>query len=392
MDAKERAVKGFIKAYGSMPKTVVSAPGRINLIGEHTDYQEGFVFPAAISYRTAVAAAFTDGSRIIASSEGFDQIADIKYESLDVESKVKGWAQYVAGVLYVLKESGVENVGLKLYYASDVPIGAGLSSSAAIEVSTMGAAMALTGEFPETQKERMAVAKLCQRAENKYVGMPCGIMDQAISACGKEGSALLLDCRTLDAKNCPVSDNFRVVGLDSGVKHALASSAYPKRRASVERAAALLNAKFGGIKTLRDATLEQVKTLKDGIAELSLEDADELFRRARHVVTEDERALKAVDALRGGDESAVRELLAGSHDSLRRDYEVTCRELDEMVEAAAGAPGFVGARMTGGGFGGCTVNIVRRGQEEVFMDYMKKRLPFIARAFASDMAEGMRVE
>jgi galactokinase len=302
------------------------APGRVNLIGEHTDYNEGFVLPAALHFGT------------IATLNPSD-----KFEfSSDAESS--GWTQYVVGVARELEKLGIPVPPVKLEFKSDVPIGAGLSSSAALEVSSALALLAAA----ERELPKLEIAKLCQRAEIETVGTRCGIMDQFISLHGEAGSAVLLDCRSLEHVAVPIPDDVSIVVANTMVKHELAGSEYNARRADCEEAARRL-----GVSSLRDAP--QGRPGGDVIA-----------RRARHVVSENTRVLEFVDALQSVDLKRAGRLMEESHASLRDDYEVSCHALDIMAEAAVPLPGYIGARMTGGGFGGCTVNLVETKHAEAF--------------------------
>jgi galactokinase len=314
----------FRERYGREPR-VFRAPGRVNLIGEHTDYNGGFVFPAAIDRATYVAVAPREDGRLRAASMALPETLDV----LVGETAVSGtWTDFVLGVAVLLGRTE----GADLLYATDVPIGGGLSSSAALSVST---AFAL-GTGDRTREE---IALLCQRAENEFTGMQCGIMDPLSSCLGEAGKALLIDCRDLSYKTVAIPDGVRLVIANTMVKHELAGSEYNDRRAACEMAAAKLDVPY-----LRDVDYS------------GLEGAE--LRCARHVITENARVLAFEAALLGGDmEAAGREMYA-SHESLRVDFAVSCEELDTMVSIARGISGVHGARMTGGGFGGCTINLV----------------------------------
>lgn len=339
----------FVEFYGGQPR-VFRAPGRVNLIGEHTDYNDGFVMPAALDFATWVAATpRTDGQVLVRSLSFPDDEATFSIADLKPPGEQKHWADYVKAVAWSLTDAGHGLTGGNLLIHGNVPIGSGLSSSASIEVASAMALVAMAG-LPAIPGPQMAL--LCQRAENVYIGVRCGIMDQFISANGKADHALVLDCRSLDYKLAPLADVARLVICNSGVKHSLADGEYNQRRAHCEAGAAEI-----GVKALRDATLDQVENLPDEL----------LRKRCRHVVTENERVQNAVTALNGGDLAEFGRLMYASHESLRRDYEVSCEELDVLVELARQIPGVYGARMTGGGFGGCTVNLVEAGSADAFV-------------------------
>ncbi len=317
---------------------VFRAPGRVNLIGEHTDYNQGFVMPAAIDRFTWVTASPRQDRMLKLHSVGFDETVEI---ALDGAAPRGHWSDYVVGVAVAL---GVSD-GAELRLEGNVPLGAGLSSSASVEVASALALSALNGmSFSPPE-----MALLCQRAENEFVGMRCGIMDQFICCCGQEGSALLLDCRSLDYRPVPLPAGVRVVIANTMVKHSLASSEYNLRRSECEEAAARL-----GVGSLRDAGTV------DGLTGVWL-------KRARHVVSENARVLQAGRALEAGDLVGFGRLMGESHRSLRDDYEVSCPELDRMVGLCSQQPGVYGARMTGGGFGGCVVSLVREESVDGFV-------------------------
>jgi len=307
--------------------TVVRAPGRVNLIGEHTDYNEGFVLPAAIDRYTTVE--LREHEVRTFEVEALD-LGEADLFSLDAIERTRSWRDYVRGVVDLVRPAAGGSVRIE----SDVPRGAGLSSSAALEVAV---GRALDRDLPGEQ-----LALLAQRAENEFVGVQCGIMDQFTVALGLAGHALLLDCRDLSYRHIPIPDGVTILVCDSHVERRLADSGYNNRRAACERAAAAL-----GVAALRDATLEQVETLPD-----------ELRRRARHVVTENARTLAAADALERGDTATMGRLMLESHVSLRDDYEVVPPELDELAAVVRAVDGCHGSRLTGGGFGGCTVALV----------------------------------
>jgi galactokinase len=347
-DAAARADRAFAERFGRTPR-VFRAPGRVNLIGEHTDYNEGFVLPFAIEASTCVAAAPRMDRRI--SVESLDVGARLELDLDGAQATRPGhWGAYVEGVARILEAWGVRLDGADLVIASDVPIGAGLSSSAALEIAS---GLALLG-MSSQPADRMQLALAAQKAEHDYVGTRCGIMDQLASALAREDHALLIDCRSLQTRAVPLRlPAHAVVIFDTGVKHALASGEYNHRRAECERGLALLQESLPRIGALRDVT-------QTDLARYGRRLPERLLRRCRHVVGENERTLRAVLALERGALDELGRLMAASHDSLRDDYDVSCEELDALFEAASSIPGVVGARMTGGGFGGCTVNLVAR--------------------------------
>jgi galactokinase len=335
----------FAERFGRRPEGVWAAPARVNLIGEHTDYNDGFVLPLAIDRRVTVAAARRgdDLLRLVSLERGERRLrlAEVAPGAVD------GWAAYAAGTLWALQRDGVEVGGLDLLLASDVPIGSGLSSSAAVECATLLAARALYGGPDEPAR----LAAIARRAENDVVGVPCGIMDQMAALACRAAHALLLDCRSLEADQVPFAPadaGLAVLVVDTRVSHALADGAYAERRAACEQAAGLL-----GVPALRDATRADLDAARGRLGELR-------HRRARHVVAENARVLEVVEQLRRGRPEAIGDALRASHASLRGDYEVSAPELDAAVEAAEAA-GALGARMTGAGFGGCALALVPAG-------------------------------
>lgn len=337
----------FHATFGRAPDGVFSAPGRVNLIGEHTDYSGGLVLPFAIDARASVAAGRTDDGLIrVVSAQRPGDVVTVALDGLR-PGAVGNWPAYVAGSVWAAREAGVEVTGLELALDSTVPSGAGLSSSAALECAVVLAVNGLAGRTPDP----LEVARVAQRAENAFVGVPCGPMDQTASAASREGAVLLFDTRAGTVDHIPfdpAAADLAVLVVDTRVAHSLADGEYGRRRASCERAAEVL-----GVAQLR------------GLGSGDLPDAlrrlpdDELRRRVRHVVTENARVAAVVDLLRAGRIEAIGDLLTASHVSLRDDYEVSCVELDVAVEAASAA-GALGARMTGGGFGGSIIALVPR--------------------------------
>ncbi len=324
---------------------VVRAPGRVNLIGEHTDYNDGLVLPAAIDLEMRIAYLPTDDRQVrLASGQTGDALA---FDAVAPGPREGGWRDYVAGTAWAMREAGLATHGLVGVLESSVPVGAGLSSSAALELAS---AWALSGtDAPAT--DPLSLAQVAQRAENDYVGMRCGLMDQFASAAGVAGSAVLLDCRTLEHRAVPIPAGLVLVVAHTGVPRSLTGSAYNERRAQCEAAVAVLARHDPGVTALRDVTPAMLDRYADELAPVVL-------RRARHVVEEDERVLATERALRAGGLDEVGRLFAASHASLRDLYEVSVPELDALVGLAASTPGVVASRMTGAGFGGCTVSLV----------------------------------
>ena len=346
--AVERAMAAHGARWGR-PDLLVRAPGRVNLIGEHTDYNDGFTLPMALPFDTVLAVSndgdATNGTVTIV-SDGFGEVAlDPTADPRTTDT----WARYIAGAVHLLAEHGIPTGGWRATVATDIPTGASLSSSAAIEVATITALLARAG----TTWPPIDVARLGQRVENEVVGIPSGIMDQFISAGAVDGHASLMDCRALTLTPTRLPDDVAVAILDSGTRRTLAEAAYGERRAACRRAAAEL-----GIVALRDATLEQVATITDPVDR----------RRAHHVVTENQRTLDAVDALDRDDTARFGALMRESHASLREDFEVSGPGLDAIVTVADDAPGCLGARMTGGGFAGCAVALVDADRTDEFRD------------------------
>ncbi|WEK60963.1 MAG: galactokinase [Candidatus Microbacterium colombiense] len=348
----------FTELTGREPAGIWSAPGRVNLIGEHTDYNEGFVLPFAIPHRTVAAVGTRDDSRIRVASTFADDPVEVALDELDTifptpsgaEPAVPEWAAYPLGVAWALRQAGVAGVGVDIAIASDVPVGAGLSSSAAIE----GAAASALNDLWDAGFDRVALARIGRRAENEAVGAPTGIMDQMASMLGEPDSAIFLDCRSLEALPVPVgaaAAGLAILVMDTRVKHAHSTGGYGERRAACERGAAIM-----GVSSLRDvsvADLPRAEELMDDVT----------FRRVRHVVTENQRVLDTVQVMREQDARAIGELLVASHASMRDDFEISVPELDTAVEAALAA-GAIGARMTGGGFGGAAIALIEQDAVE----------------------------
>jgi galactokinase len=339
--------KKFGELFGGEPR-IFRAPGRVNLIGEHVDYNEGWVFPIAIDRDCIVCARPRDDRRLRIHSEQMQETVDCGLD--DPRPSRHHWSNYVRGVAWALAEAGQEIEGADFLISNDVPMGAGLSSSAALEVSCGLALLKIS----DAEMEPIALAQACQRAENEFVGMRCGIMDQLAACCGRRGHAMLIDCRLLTIEMVPLDESeVAVVVANTMVKHALAaSSEYNLRRKECEEAVERIRIERPEVKALRDVTWGEIE-------ELASRWPENIRRRARHVTTEIARVHSAGAALRKHDFAALGRLISQSHKSLDEDYEVSSPELNLMVNLASERPGFLGGRMTGAGFGGCTVNLVR---------------------------------
>lgn len=345
--------KKHAERFGAEP-AVFLAPGRVNLIGEHTDYAGGFVMPAAIDFGTLAAITPRDDGRVVIWSENFQEQVSHQIEGLP-KNGGGHWSGYPLGVVKILRDAGFRVPPFSLSIQGDVPLGAGLSSSASVEVATALAALNLAGASPAREE----VAKLCQRAENVYVGASCGIMDQFIACNGAENHALLLDCRSLEFRLAPIPANVSLVIANTMVKHAIAGGEYEIRRREVEEGTEILRSHRAEIALLRDATTKDLDRWGKEMPE-------NVLRRCRHIITENLRTVAAADALEAGNLKKLGDLMAAAHASYRDDFEASCEEADAMVEAAHTLPGLIGARLTGGGFGGCTVNLVHADQAETF--------------------------
>jgi galactokinase len=341
----------FKDIFAQDPEMSVSAPGRVNLLGEHTDYNGGFVFPTPLTYQTYVEASRHEGLEIYA-----ENFKETKFRDL-ATGKKGDWLDYVAGCVWVLRQHGYAIPGLKAYIRSEVPMTGGLSSSAALQVSTMRALRALY-KLPIDDKQ---VALLAQQGEVEYVGVRVGVMDQMASSLGKQGYALFLDTLSLEYKLAPLPKGYRVAVVNSGVPRRLAEAGYNTRRAECEQACKLL-----GVKLLREVSLQDLPRV-EALPE-------PLNRRARHVVTENARVLEGMGALERGDYGRFGELMVASHRSLRDDYEVSIPELDELVELEL-RHGAIGARLTGAGFGGATVALVEDSRYEAFKEGVQQDYP-----------------
>ncbi len=345
--------KLFEQIFGG-PSRLYRAPGRVNLIGEHTDYNQGFVMPAAIGLYCWVAIAARADRRLQVYSSEFEATVSVELDDKTLARR-GDWSDYVVGTALALENSGHKLSGANIVVRGQVPIGSGLSSSAAIEVSTGYALLDVSGARIDLKQ----LALDCRQAENEFVGARVGIMDQFIAAHGRADHALLLDCRSLESKALPIPPGVLLGICNTGVKHQLAGGEYNVRRAQCEEGVRRLSSVLPGIQALRDVTLSQLEQHKGVLP-------DVIYRRCRHVVTENERARQAAKSLLQENLPALGTLMAESHRSLRDDYEVSCAELDIMVEIAGAQPGVIGARMTGGGFGGCTINLVHADAAEAF--------------------------
>jgi galactokinase len=349
----------FQEMFGASPR-IFRAPGRVNVIGEHTDYNDGFVMPAAMEFYTWVAAE-KRGDRILeAYSEHFDEKISLSLDAL-AGSPRRHWSDFIRGVAAVLQNAGYNLAGANLVIHGEVPLGAGLSSSASLEVATALALISLSGiDVP-----RLELVKLCQKAEHEYVGTRCGIMDQFIAIFGTAGHVLMLDCRSLEYRLLPMPRDLRLVVCNSMVRHELASGEYNRRRADCEEGVKLLQPHLPGIRALRDVSVADLEAWKQVLPAT-------VYRRCRHVVTENQRVLAAAKALQSGDADRFGQLMYRSHASLRDDYQVSCKELDLLVDLASSSSSVYGARMTGGGFGGCTVNLLREDASDLFKEHISQ--------------------
>uniref|UniRef100_A0A7M4FUR3 Galactokinase n=1 Tax=Crocodylus porosus TaxID=8502 RepID=A0A7M4FUR3_CROPO len=366
---------------GAAPEIAVSAPGRVNLIGEHTDYNQGYVLPMALQLGTVLVGSPTqDGMiSILTAAEEADEPKRVQFpaptESSPLRAGEPRWANYMKGVIQHYRAGPLP--GFNAVVASNVPLGGGLSSSASLEVATYTFLQQLCPD----DGDLVAKALACQKAEHTFAGMPCGIMDQFISVMGKEGHALLIDCRSLETQLVPLTDPGLVVLItNSNVRHTLTGSEYPTRRRQCEEAARAL-----GKASLREACMADLEAAKALLNE-------EVYRRARHVIGEIERTAQAARVLQARDYSTFGRLMVESHNSLRDDYEVSCPELDELVAAAMEVSGVYGSRMTGGGFGGCTVTLLEAGATEKAVQHIKEKYSGRATFYFTKPSDGAKVQ
>ena len=380
----DKCCRDFFSRYGVRPDWMAAAPGRVNLIGEHTDYNDGFVLPMAIERYVVVAGRKVIGSnprRIRLVSDAVQSTVDIQFDARPTPGDPK-WANYPRGVLAGFIDRGLVPPSIDSLMVSNVPLGAGLSSSAAVEV----AVATLLEMASESDLEPHEKARLCRIAEHDFAGVPCGIMDQLISVLGDSDGAILIDCRAETARGIPLADpQVSVLVTNTNIRHSLGTSEYGKRRLQCSEAARKL-----GLDSLREATLARLDAQAPNLTEIE-------FKRARHVITENERTLLAAEAFIGGDTHRAGQLMYASHTSLRDDYEVSCPELDVLVDCVRNIGenrGVFGARMTGGGFGGCTVTLVRTDCVEAVMSQLaseyRERTGRLATGFVSRPARGAR--
>lgn len=363
----ETVTRVFEDMFHSAPAYVARAPGRVNLLGEHVDYNDGFVLPAAIDRATHVAFSPTDSNEVTLRAMDLEQDVCFTLEALAEKKQLDGsplpdWARYPAGVAWALAERGLAVSGVDAVFASDVPRGAGLSSSASVELAFAVMWKTLGG----WDLSPMEMARLCQRAENRYVGVNCGIMDQFASACGEADRLLLLDCRSLEYRTLPLPNDVAIVIADTSVRRSLTTSAYNDRRAACEEAVRLLQRDLPEVKSLRDVSPAEFDRFSAGLPA-------EVEKRARHIVQEIDRTQRAIPLLEGGDVAGFGRLMNECHVSLRDHYEVSCPELDTMTQIAWSLPGCYGARLTGAGFGGCTVNLVAQEETQGFVEALADR-------------------
>ena len=360
MSLRETVLVKYQERFGEAPAHLVRAPGRVNLLGEHVDYNDGFVLPIAINRATWLAFSPSDTDQTTLRAADLSEEISFTPETLSAKKDVEGkplptWAHYPAGVMWALKEAGLATPALKGLYTSDVPQGAGLSSSASVEMAFVLAWQTLGGwSLPPMER-----ALLGQKAENKYVGVNSGIMDQFASACGEPDRLLHLDCRSLEWHTLPLPNDVAIIIADTKMRRTLTSGEYNKRRADCEEAVRLLSENLPGIRSLRDVSVDMFNQHASQLPE-------QVEKRARHVVEEIARTQRAIPLLERGDMVEFGSLLNQCHASLRDLYEVSILELDTMVEIAQDLPGCYGARLTGAGFGGCTVNLVKREQADAF--------------------------
>jgi galactokinase len=379
-----------LKRFQAEP-AVFSAPGRVNLIGEHTDYAEGFVMPVAIDFATLAAISPRTDGKIVLYSENYSEDGDRSFDATAPLKATKHWTDYPLGVIAILSGEGHKIPGFSLSLWGDVPLGSGLSSSASVEVATAIAVLSLIGaSYPGP-----VLARLCQRVENEFVGTSCGIMDQFISVNGRENHALLLDCRDLSFRLAPIPPHVALVIANTMVKHSIAGGDYPTRRRESEAACAVIASHRPGVPFLRDATLDDLEKWGHEMAPKSL-------MRARHVISENLRTVAAADALLKGDLAELGRLMAEAHLSYSGDFDGSCVEADLMVELAQDIPGLIGARLTGGGFGGCTINLVEQVQAKAFAEELGRapdphlprlrwRSPLVIAAMERPISVGRRV-
>jgi galactokinase len=370
----------FQRIFNSPAEVEVRAPGRVNLIGEHTDYNHGYVLPAAIDRTIQMAGRRRADRTVRLHALDYSETVEFSLEAIARDEQHR-WSNYVRGVTKFLHSGGHLLAGADIVFGGDVPREAGLSSSAALEVATVAFWRKLMG----IQLDPVSAVKIARRSENEFVGMPCGVMDQFASALARAEHALFLDCRDLSYRHVPLRPDVKIVVCNSGIRRELTQSEYEVRLKQCRQAVAQLGTTGLALKSLRDVDLEDLEAARGALGDL-------LFRRARHIVSENQRVLDAVAALEGGDLERFGELMHESHLSLRDDYEVSCKELDTLVDSARRQAGVLGARMTGAGFGGCTVNLVQADAADSFAqavraDY-KQALGLDAETYVCQASDG----
>ena len=358
--SSQKQLREHRERFGGDEAMAFSAPARVNIIGEHTDYTGGFVLPMTIGFETVAVVSPRSDGRAVLWSANFGDTVEYELATLKVEPR-SHWSDYPMGVAWSLREAGVTTPGFSLSLSGDVPVGAGLSSSASVEVAT---AMALLAVAHRTLPGEQ-IATLSRRAENEYVGASSGIMDQFVITNGVAQRALLLDCRSLAYDLLPLPESIRVVVVNSMVQHSVATGEYGDRRGEVEHGQAVLREQNSSIQLLRDATLADLEKARDAMGDVS-------FRRCRHIVTDNGRVMEMKAALAAEDLKRCGDLMYDAHRSVRDDFEASCEEVDTLVELAAKIDGCLGARITGGGFGGCTVNLVERDKAESFVETIRQ--------------------
>ncbi len=358
-------IEAFHKQFGQSPRYLSRGPGRVNLIGEHTDYNDGFVLPVALKRSVQIVLRPRSDRQVRIYSAEFGEDGSFDLDAI-VFNPEQLWLNYIQGVAQSLEVEGFRLVGIDALVSGNVPRASGLSSSAALEIASAHAFLAAAGQNHLLSGPRLA--QLAQRAENRFVGVNCGIMDQFISELGRANHALLIDCRSLDYRLVSVPEEAALVIGNTRASRSLASSAYNERRSECEQGVALLQRVLPGIRALRDVSSAQLEAERARLPET-------VYRRCRHVVSENERVLRCVAALQEGDLAAAGRLMDASHDSLRDDYQVSSAALDTMVETMREAAGCYGARLTGAGFGGCAVALVKPGSEQAMADTIFERYP-----------------
>mmetsp|Transcript_4089 Transcript_4089/g.7466 ORF Transcript_4089/g.7466 Transcript_4089/m.7466 type:complete len:391 (-) Transcript_4089:51-1223(-) len=380
IDAYTRAKTLLVQVFGGDDKSIyaVAAPGRVNLIGEHTDYNEGYVLPLALEKNTVIVARRApEGQHTIKLVSELDPKVIAEFEiSADLKPGKPSWANYCKGMVAMFLRNNLPVTPFVAAIASDVPTGGGVSSSAALEISTGTLLEAMSGQA----LDKKVKAKYGQLTEHEFVNMPCGIMDQMISSCGTKGNAMLLDCRTMEIMAVPLDDpSVKIVVTNSNKSHTLSGSEYPERRSQCYTAAKAMDVPF-----LRDATMDKLDKVKDKV------DA-KTYQRGRHVITEDIRTLEFTQCLKARNYVDAGKLMYASHQSMKDDFEVSTPEIDSLVEIAASVPGVYGSRLTGGGFGGCTVTLIKTEAVDAFIAEVHKRYKNKATIFVTAAGDGARV-